>query len=226
MAGKNGRLIEVPPIEICEIKLRLIGDRPLMLNNKMNVAADIAAMYSGIGKTAHVRKIKDSEDVQYAKAFYVMPSSKEKAPSPKALYGLPASGIKKCIVKGIRPAGIQDNNTVGQLQKAFFVKQDEGGLCRLYFKKLERDIRPVNVGKGAKTVPQMRHRPLFHDWYVDILVSFNPKLVNPEQLVNLAAHAGQYIGLHELRAEKNQGECGGFLVQTVPNGRSTKSRHK
>lgn len=214
----KGRMIEVPPVQMDELKITLVGDRPLMVNNKMSVAEDVARQYdrsevSG-GKSKNVPKLPDTKDEQYAKAFYVMPSSKYDPPSPKAKYGIPASGIKKCFCKGIRPAGYTDNMTIGNIQKGVQIMATEGGLCELGFKRLERDIRPVNIGSGQKTVPQMRHRPVFHDWYINLTVRYNPKIIGPESVVNLFNHAGQFIGLCEMRAEKMQGECGGFWVKT------------
>lgn len=210
------KLITIPQLVKATCKLRLIGDRPLLINNKMNVAEEVAERYGPQGKSASVKAPAASYDEQYARAFYVMPSSRFPAPNPKGLYGIPASGIRKCAAKGARPAGITDNTTIGLINNSFSIMADEGGLCRLYFKELVRDIRAVNIGSGQKTVPQMRHRPMFRGWHVDVTVMYNPKVLSPEQIVNLFMHAGQFIGLHEMRAEKKQGECGGFVVESVP----------
>jgi len=208
------RLLEIPPLQQEEIELILVGDRPLMVNNKMNVAEEIADTYGGPGGKAASRiKRKATPDEAYARAFYVMPSSKHAPPNLKAEYGIPASGLKKCADKAIRTTGITDNTSVGEIAKSFFVLADEGGLIGIKFDRLERDIRPVNVGSGQKTVPQMRHRPMFYGWSLKIRLVYNPLKVTPESLANLFNHAGQYIGLCEMRAEKKQGECGGFIVQ-------------
>ena len=204
----------IPSLKQEEIILKIIGDRPLMVCNKMSVAADIAERYD-TPTGGNVPKQKDTPDEAYQKAFYVMPDSPHPAPHVKAFYGIPASGIKKCANAAIRQTGITDNITIGRIQKGFFVLADGGGLCRLHFKKLERDIRPVNIGSGQKTVPSMRHRPMFHGWWVNVRMRYNPRVLGPEALVNLFMYAGAYIGLHEMRAQKMQGECGGFVVETV-----------
>jgi len=214
-AERVSKQIYIPELKEAEIIVTLVGDTPLLVNNKYNVAADIAEQYDDRGTTKKPKKPKDSYDQQYVKAFYVMPSSKLQPPNPKASYGIPASGIGKCIRAAIRLTGINDNTAVGLINKSFRVIADEGegGLCRISFKKLVRDIRPVNIGSGTKTVPQMRHRPMFLGWSVDVRIIYNPITLSPEMLVNLCKFAGQYIGLHELRAQKGQGECGGFLVE-------------
>lgn len=205
--------VEIPRLQQGETTLRLVGDRPLMVSNKLNVAEEVSAQYSGRGKSAAVKSDIPSEDEQYHRAFYVLPSSKYSPPHPKGKYGIPASGIKKCACRAIRTTGITDNTTIGLISNSFWVMEDEAGLCLLRFKSVERDVRPVNIGSGQKTVPQMRHRPIFHDWHIDVRLKYNLKVISEEQLVNLFMHAGQYIGLCEMRAEKKQGQCGGFVVE-------------
>lgn len=211
--GKASRLIDIPPIRIEEIHFRIVGDRPLMVNNKLAVIETLDAIYNRPGGKLKAQAAKVSVDEAYARAFYVLPSSKYQPPNPKGIYGIPTSGIKKCVDKAIRTTGITDNTTIGEITKSFFVLEDEAGLCRLHFKELTRDVRGVNIGSGQKTVPQLRHRPMFHDWYIDLRVQFNPLRIDAEALVNLFNHAGQFIGLCEMRAEKKQGTCGGFYAE-------------
>ena len=205
----KSKIIHIPPLVQETIGLRLVGDRPLLINNK----AGMAAILGGYHPTKDPHK-KPTNDQLYAWAFYPMPKSKYPPPSPKGLYGIPASGIKKCADAAARTTGITDNTTIGSIAKSFFVLADDGGLCQLKYKKFERDIRSVNIGSGQKSTPDMRHRPIFYDWSVDVRVLYNPKIMSPEQLVNLFMHAGAYIGWGEMRAQKKQGECGGFYVET------------
>ena len=205
----------IPKLQQNQVKLRLVGDRPLLVNNKMAAAKRISATYDG-GKAGKIKSEVLHPDEAYAEAFYTFPSSKLQPPNPKAIYGVPTSGIKKCADAAIRTTGLTDNTTIGLIGKSFFVLADEAGLSQIKFKKLVRDIRPVNIGSGQKTVPSMRHRPMFMDWYIDIDLLYNPLVISTEQLVNLFMHAGAYIGLCELRAQKKQGECGGFYVKTDP----------
>lgn len=206
-------VVDIPQLKQGVVTLRLVGDTPLMINNKMSVARDIAEQYQGSGlRTKRPKAEGVSVEEQYARAFYTLPSSPEPPPSPAGLYGVPTSGIKKCLTAAIRSAGFTDNTTIGLIGKSFRVLPDEGGLSLIRHNGFVRDERPVNIGSGQKTVPNMRCRPLFTEWEIHIRVIYNTKILSPEQIVNLAMHAGQYIGLCELRAQKNQGECGGFMV--------------
>ncbi|KKM16646.1 hypothetical protein LCGC14_1683750 [marine sediment metagenome] len=202
----------IPPLEQAESEVWLIGDRPLMVNNKLSVAEGIAEKYDK-GPGAYVPPPAPTPEEAYANTFYVLPDSKYDAPHPKGRYGVPSSGIKKCACSAIRTTGITDSITIGLIGKSFWVMEDSGGLCLVQFKKLICDRRPVNIGSGVKTVPSMRQRPMFLDWKIKIRVKFNAKVLSREQIINLFMHAGQYIGLCEMRAEKKQGQCGGFHVR-------------
>ncbi len=212
--GKIKR-IEIPALQQGEIILRLIGDRPLMVNNKFAVAQALAEDYGGIGgKTAAVKRAKPTPEQMYINAFYVLPDSKYPAPHPKGRYGVPASGLRKCFCTAIRATGITDNTLVGLIAKSFSVLADCGGLCLIHG-DFEKDIRFASIGQGAKVMPDMRYRPIWKKWEIHVKVLYNCKVLSPEQMVNLAMHAGQYVGLCEMRAEKKQGECGGFTVRNI-----------
>ncbi len=116
------KVIQIPAPEKRVVELLLVGDRPLVVNNKMNVAQELDEKYSGEGgKSGSIETPHRSKDESYLMAFYVMPSSKHTPPSPKGKYGIPSSGIKKCFNAGIRQSGINDNTTVGLIQKAVVV---------------------------------------------------------------------------------------------------------
>ncbi len=205
--------MDIPRLEQKVGIFRLVGDSPMLVNNKMSIAWEVAKRYQG-GKTKKVSIDERTEEELYAGTFYPMPSSPHEPPHEDGFYGIPASGIKKCLQKGIRPAGFTDNITIGQIQKAFRVLDDEGGLCLLRHNGFYKDQRPVNIGSGQKTVPNIRSRPIFPEWEIHVRIIFNTRILSVEQLGNLILYAGQYIGLCELRAEKAQGECGGFSVET------------
>lgn len=213
--GSNGEaqthMVTIPALQQKTSKLILVGDRPLLVNNKLSVAQAIADRYGPDGDPT--QKHKPSGAQQYLNSFYTLPDSKHDAPHPKGRYGVPASGIKKCACSAIRTTGCTDNTTIGLIAKSFWVMEDSGGLCLIKHKGFEEDVRPVNIGSGAKTVPDMRHRVRFDEWQLEIMVRYNAKVLTPEAIVNLFMHAGQYIGLCELRAEKKQGMCGGFTVR-------------
>jgi len=205
--------IEIPALQQKEMHLTLAGDRPLLVNNKMGMIKYIHEKYHQPGgKSAAVQVPELTDDEKYLLAFYTMPDSPYPAPNPKGHYGIPTSGILKCACTAIRSCGFTDNAAIGLIGRSFSVKGVDGGggLSRIKFRKLVRDVRGVTEGK----CPALRHRPMFLDWSITISVLFNVRILSEEAVVNLFMNAGQYVGLCEMRKEKKQGECGGFVVKT------------
>lgn len=204
------KVIRIPALLQKEMTVTIVGDRPLLVNNKMSVAEELAEQYdpaSG-GKSGSPKPRPRSPDEQYAGSFYTLPDSKYPAPSPKGRYGVPASGIKKCVCAAIRTTGITDNTTIGLISNSFWVMEDDGGLCLIKGKPV-RDVRPVIINQK---VPRMAHRARWDEWSIKLRIKFNPLVLSEEAIVNLLMYAGQYIGLCELRAQKKQGSCGGFVA--------------
>jgi hypothetical protein len=205
--------VSIPPVEVGRCRLKFIGTSPLMTNMKGGeIAYRLARKYGGEGgKSGAVEEAPLTADERYACAFYTMPSSKYPAPHVKGKYGVPASGIRKCLISAIRCTGITDNTTISLIRKSFKVLAEEGGLVEIHHKGFVRDVRPVPKGKMSGAM-ELRHRPMFKEWFLYVTVEFNPKTLTVDQMVNLGMHGGVYIGLCEMREEKSQGECGGFRV--------------
>lgn len=111
---------------------------------------------------------------------------------------VPAETIEACIFEGAK--------------KSKLGKQFKSAICILensvldYGKKLNpeqlwahaeqfADIRAVKVG----TARVMRTRPIFRNWRLKFSVSYNPELVNPEQIQLAVVDAGTQVGLLEYR---------------------------
>jgi hypothetical protein len=203
------KIIEIPAMQVREMTIKIVGDRPLLVNNKAAVMVELAKGYSpgGGGGTGPKPPALTREQV-YAASLYLLPDSEHPAPDPRGRYGVPTSGIKKCFCAAIAQTGVTNNAVIGKMQKAFSIMEDAGGLCLLQGGKPQHDQRPACLNG----VPQERDRGRWDTWFIKLRIKFNPLVFSEETLVNLAMHAGYYIGLCELRAEKKQGECGGFVV--------------
>jgi len=213
--GKAQKTLFIPPLEMGVMKLRLVGDSALLVNNKAAVVEELAERYGpegGAGKT--IKRNKRSYDEQFLGSFYVTSDTKYAPPHPKATYGIPTTGVKKCAVSAIRQTGITSTSDIGLISRAFFIPSGPDGLTPIKFKQIKRDIGVVSEGQQKK-VPAYRHRGAFYGWSCDITIKYNAKILSPEQIVNLFMHAGVYIGLCERRAEKKIGDYGGFYVEAI-----------
>jgi hypothetical protein len=72
--------------------------------------------------------------------------------------------------------------------------------------KMREDM--VVIGMGSS---DLRYRPEFMPWYMDISIKFNADLITPDSIINLLNLAGFGIGLGEWRPEKS-GQSGMFEV--------------
>jgi hypothetical protein len=79
---------------------------------------------------------------------------------------------------------------------------------------LRRDV--VRVGKFPNKQPDLRYRPEYRDWSLDLLVEFEPKLIALHELFHLFRRAGSSVGLCEWRPEKSPaGLFGRFDLKDV-----------
>jgi len=69
----------------------------------------------------------------------------------------------------------------------------------------------VRVGAGST---DMRYRPEFSEWSVNVIVEIDSDLLNEQDVVNLVNRAGFSIGVGEWRPEKG-GEYGRFAFDTA-----------
>ena len=122
---------------------------------------------------------------------------------------IPAVGIKNAIVTaGMRFLGQKQPTLRGVIN----VRGSGAGnhdLVPLKFKK--RVMRTDSVNIGWPKVADLRYRPEYKDWSVDLDVEFDEEFITPESLLNLIRRAGFSVGIFEWRAEKG-GQFGSFDV--------------
>jgi hypothetical protein len=94
-----------------------------------------------------------------------------------------------------------------------------GDTLPLKYRKMTMREDMVRVGPWGNRQPDIRHRPEYHDWSLDLAIRYDEEFIKPKSLVNLLRRAGFSVGLHEWRIEKG-GQFGGFRVdskiQVVP----------
>lgn len=113
-----------------------------------------------------------------------------------------ASFFKNAIVSACRYA---DDLKMTVIRGALFV---EGDLLPLKFKECNMREDTVRVGMGTA---DLRYRPEYIDWSVDVSIEFLANVLTAAQIVNLVRLAGFSVGICEWRPEKN-GDFGRFDV--------------
>lgn len=89
-----------------------------------------------------------------------------------------------------------------------------GTLLPIKYEKLVMREDVVRVGKFPNKTADIRHRPAYLNWSIDLELEYNAHVFNASQLFNLATLAGFHIGVGEWRPEK-KGQHGRFEVEIL-----------
>jgi hypothetical protein len=185
--------IAIPPIEIKTYSFRIEGDSPLITHAWSEKAKSIM-----LGKQMGVpsgKKEPKNPDQDYQAAFYRMPDD---AP------GFPTIAFKAAAVSAARQV---DGLTMTFLRGAFHVI---GELVAIEGTSVMREDM-VRVGMGTADI---RYRPEFSAWAVNLIIRLNIRSMTLEQLIHLLNQAGFSVGVGEWRPEKN-GRNGMFHVASM-----------
>jgi hypothetical protein len=90
-----------------------------------------------------------------------------------------------------------------------------GDVIEIKYKKLNRRIDNPRRG-GRNSTPDVRHRPEFIDWEVELVAQYDEEQITPEQIINLINSAGFTSGIGDWRpsSPKSSGTHGMFRVKT------------
>lgn len=185
--------------EINQSIIRIEGTSPLVVH-----AWDVKTIRMMEEKQAGAAtkgRQKRNPEAEYQAAFYVKKSG---------VYGVPLLGIKAAVVTAATSLGREIPKTL--IRQAFhIIDADRDQLCALHY---PADVPPVmdtsmvRVGMGTADV---RYRPKFQQWGVEVQIEFNERALTLEKLVNLFNLAGFAVGLCEHRPERD-GSWGRFQV--------------
>lgn len=116
---------------------------------------------------------------------------------------VPSLAFKNAIVSAAR---FSDDLKMTVLRGALFIP---GELLPIKFSECTMREDMVRVGMGTA---DLRYRPEYHDWSIDLPIVFNAHVVSAAQVLNLLRLAGFSVGICEWRPEKN-GQHGRFDVE-------------
>ncbi len=117
----------------------------------------------------------------------------------------PTNGIKKSMVEAGYQLGINKN----AIRRGVRIVGD--------FVEIKTDAPPemredaVRVGPFNKREADLRYRPQYNDWHIDLDIIFRGDMFTVDQIANLLEHAG-WGGIGEWRPEKD-GQFGTFEVE-------------
>lgn len=187
------------------IKFRLTGTTPLLMHNS-RLCDPLDEHTQRLKRLTSIRKKteenhKDMADIEFEGGLYFDP---ELGPY------IPGEWLEATIIDGGK---IQRNGT--KIKQGVMVLDDKAklnydgprGLEALRHSRTLRDMRSVVVGTGRL----MRCRPKFPlGWSVDFTVSYNPDMINGDEVVSAISQAGAFRGMGDYRPR-----YGRFTVEVI-----------
>ncbi|HEY3496026.1 MAG TPA: hypothetical protein VGK73_15115 [Polyangiaceae bacterium] len=175
------------------MKVTLVGLTPLIVNNfDEKTRQQMADNQAGVARNRRSPKV--------AKECY----ERARLRDGKGKDCVRALWIKCACVDAARFAeGVKMTHLRGALRV-------QGDMLPLRFKKMRMRCDPVRNANGGA---DLRYRPEYEGWSVDLLVSYRENMITPDSVLNLLNNAGQSIGLCERRPGQNGDTFGMFEVQ-------------
>jgi len=218
---KTEEVISIRPIEVKETTIQIVGDSPLIMHAWSEKAKRMmleAQQGKAKGKKKPVKNpVDDFIQAAYwmsGKPQYPDDASEEEcadafnaAIAAGATFGFPVTAIKQAAQSAAYRLGWVKNQM--GLRGSFFIKGDENGMVQIHSDPPEMREDMVKVGMGTADI---RYRPQFNHWYIDLLISYNAASeFSLESIIN-AINAGGYVcGIGEWRPERD-GDYGRFHV--------------
>ena len=214
MATKKTEVIEIRPIEIKKVTVRVVGDTPLIMHawsekaKRMMLEAQM-----GIAK-GKKKEVKNPADDFIRSMYWLTPmpedgtmESFEEAIANGARFGFPVTAFKQAAISAAYRMGWAKDKM--SMRGAFYIDSDENGMIEIHSDTHEMREDMVKVGMGTADI---RYRGEFKNWYADLTISYNANgQYSLENIVNIINAGGYVCGVGEWRPERD-GQYGMFHV--------------
>lgn len=217
MAKNTIEVMEIRPIEIKKMNLRLIGDTPLIMH-AWSEKAKRMMLDAQMGKAKGKKKEYKNPVEDFINSMYwltPMPSEMTEEAFYEAIqngakFGFPVTAFKQAAISAAYRMGWAKDKV--SLRGAFFIDSDENGMIEIHSDVPQMREDMVKVGQGTADI---RYRGEFRNWYADITVCYNTNgSYSLENIVNIINAGGYVCGVGEWRPEKD-GQNGMFHVATT-----------
>ena len=216
MATKNEQVLEIRPIELETVTLKIVGDTPLIMH-----AWSEKAKREMLEKQMKVTKTK-SRDAKnpvedFIRSMYWltdMPTDMteegfEKAIEQGARFGFPVTAFKQAAISASYRMGWSKDKM--SLRGVFFIEGDENQMIEIHSDTPIMREDMVKVGMGTADI---RYRGEFRNWWAELRITYNKNgQYSLEQIVNIINAGGFVCGVGEWRPERD-GQFGSYHVAT------------
>lgn len=214
MATKK-ELIEIKPIEIKKVKVRITGDTPLIMHAWSEKAKrQMLEAQMGVSK-GKKKEVKNPVDDFIRSMYWLTPmpedgtvESFEEAIANGARFGFPVTAFKQAAISAAYRMGWTKDKV--SVRGAFFIDADEDGMVEIHSDVPTMREDMVKIGMGTADI---RYRGEFRNWYADLTISYNVNgQYSLENIMNIINAGGYICGVGEWRPEKD-GQYGMFHIE-------------
>ena len=223
MADKR-ELIEIRPINIHKITLRIVGDTPLIMH-AWSAKAKREMLEAQMGKKKGKEKEAKNPVQDFIDSMYWLEGKPEtnnkmdpdecmkkfgEAVKNGARFGFPVTAFKQAAISASYRMGWSKDKM--SLRGVFFIDSDENGMVEIRSDGPVMREDMVKIGMG---VADIRYRGEFRNWYADLTVSYNANgQYSLENIINIINAGGYICGVGEWRPERD-GQFGMYHVMTA-----------
>lgn len=224
MAKKDVQVVEIRPIDIKHIPIRIVGTSPLIVHAWSEKSKK---MLIGTGKDPIRKKEPRNPVKDFIDSLYWLEGKPDEEEISKdaemafldavakgARFGFKVGAIKLAANSAAYRSGWVPNQTA--LRGTYFLKASDGEFAEI--KQIGTDgvnipiMREdtVKIGRGTADI---RYRGEFRDWYMDFVLEYNASgKYSLDDIINCINAGGYMIGIGEWRPERD-GEFGTFVLE-------------
>jgi hypothetical protein len=217
MAGakKDTFEVNIRPIEIAKVKVKIVGDTPL-IEHAWSEKAKRMMLEQQMGIAKGKKKEAKNPVEDFIRSIYWltdMPTEYtqeafEQAIDSGARFGFPVTGFKQAAISAAYRMGWSKDKM--SLRGAFFIDSDENGMIEIISEPPIMREDMVKIGMGTADI---RYRGEFRNWSAELIISYNKNgQYSLENIINIINAGGYVCGVGEWRPERD-GQNGQFHVE-------------
>lgn len=222
MATKKTEVIEIKPIEIAKLNIRIVGDTPLIMH-AWSEKAKREMLEAQQGAKKGKAKERKSPVVDFINSMYWLTEKPDvdnsmsdeecekrfnDAIKKGAKFGFPVTAFKQAAISAAYRLGWSKDKM--SLRGVFFIDSDENGMVEIKSDVPEMREDMVKIGMGTADI---RYRGEFRNWYADLTISYNANgNYDLNSIINIINAGGYVCGVGEWRPERD-GQNGMFHIE-------------
>lgn len=212
--------IELFALDMRTVPVRIVGDTPLIAHAWSEKAKrEMLETQMQVTKTKKKeprRPFQDFVDAAYwitekpeADTDEELQAKFAEAVKNGAKWGFPVTAIKQAANSAAYR--LKWYKSIAELRGVFFLQSEYGELAEIKggVPKMREDM--TKIGQGTA---DLRYRPMFENWSMELILKYNASAISLEQLLNNLNAGGQTCGIGEWRCERD-GDFGMFHLEAI-----------